>query len=113
VTEQPPAQRARMNRMALASLLCSSLGLLCIMGPIAGLIFGLFALNQIKQTGQRGRGLAIAGIVIGGLLVAIIITAGLLNGGHKHGPSKGSGPPAPGISVIIVGPQRPSPSQPI
>jgi hypothetical protein len=113
VTEPPPRPGARMNRMAVASLLCSSIGWLFIIGPLLGLIFGFLALNQIKQTGQRGRGLAIAGIVIGGLLVAIIITAGLLNGGHKHGPSKGSGPPAPGISVIIVGPQRPSPSQPI
>jgi len=113
VTEPPPPQGARMNRMALASLLCSSIGLLCIMGPIAGLIFGFLALNQIKQTGQRGRGLAIAGIVIGALLVAIIITSGILNGGHKHGPSKGSGVPAPGISVAIVEPQEVSPFQPI
>ncbi|MGA8253904.1 MAG: DUF4190 domain-containing protein [Mycobacterium sp.] len=110
MTEQPPAQRAHINRMALASLLCSSLGLLCIMGPIAGLIFGFLALNQIKQTGQRGRGLAIAGIVIGALLVAIIIASGILNGGHKHSPNKGSGAPA---VVIIVEPQSVSPFQPI
>jgi hypothetical protein len=99
-----------MNRMAFASLLCSTLGLLCIMGPMAGLIFGFLALNQIKQTGQRGRGLAIAGIVIGALLVALIITSGILNGSHKHSPSKGSGAPT---VVMIVEPQSVSPSQPI
>ncbi|MGO9152961.1 DUF4190 domain-containing protein [Mycobacterium sp.] len=99
--------------MAIASLLCSAIGLLCIMGPIAGLIFGFLALNQIKQTGQRGRGLAIAGIVIGALLVAVIITSGIINGGHKHSPSKGSGAPAPGISVITVETRAVSPVQPI
>ena len=72
--------------MALASLLCSSIGWLCIIGPILGLIFGFLALNQIQQTGQRGRGLAIAGIVIGAILVAIITVSGIRNAGHKHKP---------------------------
>lgn len=113
MTEPPPPQGARMNRMALASLLCSSIGWLCIIGPILGLIFGFLALNQIKQTGQRGRGLAIAGIIIGAVLVAVITVSGIRNAGHKHRPSTGSGAPAPGISVVIVDPQAVSPSQPI
>ncbi|WP_374946383.1 DUF4190 domain-containing protein [Agreia sp.] len=51
---------------------------------IVGIILGFVALSQIKRTGERGRGLAIAGIIIGfasilvGILaVAIIIPAGL------------------------------------
>jgi hypothetical protein len=37
-----------------ASFLCSP----------AGIVMGIIALNQIKQSGQQGRGLAIAAIVI-------------------------------------------------
>jgi hypothetical protein len=99
--------------MAIASLLCSSIGWLCIIGPLLGLIFGFLALNQIKQTGQRGRGLAIAGIIIGALLFAIITASGIRNAEHKHRPSPGSGAPAPGISVVIVESRAVSPPQPI
>jgi hypothetical protein len=96
--------------MAIASLLCSLIGWVCIVGPILGLIFGFLALNQIKQTGQRGRGLAIAGIIIGALLVAIITVSGIRNTGHKHRPSTGSGEPA---GVISIETQAVSPFQPI
>ena len=33
--------------------------------PLAGIIVGFIALNQIKTTGEAGRGLAIGGIVVG------------------------------------------------
>ena len=55
---------------------------------IVGIILGIIALNQIKQTGQQGRGLAIAGIVVGGAWVALflILILGLvvvgINGGY-------------------------------
>ncbi|NQX04390.1 DUF4190 domain-containing protein [Rathayibacter sp. VKM Ac-2856] len=39
---------------------------------IVGIVLGFIALSQIKRTGERGRGLAIAAVVIG--FVAIIIT---------------------------------------
>nr|WP_274521138.1 DUF4190 domain-containing protein [Rhodococcus sp. 311R] len=35
------------------------------------MILGIVALNQIKQTGQQGRGLAIAGIAVGAAFLAI------------------------------------------
>lgn len=38
---------------------------------IAGVVFGAIALTQIERTGERGRGLAIAGIVIGGVLFTV------------------------------------------
>jgi hypothetical protein len=96
--------------MAIASLLCSSIGWLCIIGPLLGLIFGFLALNQIQQTGQRGRGLAIAGIIIGAILIAIITVSGIRHAGHEHKPSSHSGAPA---TVVIVEPQAVSPFQPI
>lgn len=60
------------NTMAIAALVSSLVGLLCLgLGPLLGLIFGIIALNQIKQSGERGRGMAIAGIVISGCEIAL------------------------------------------
>src|SRR3954469_20799055 len=60
------------NGMAIASLVCA---FFCT--PL-GLIFGFIALSQIKERGQGGRGLAIAGIVISivSLVIGIAIVAG-------------------------------------
>ena len=65
--------------MAIASLVCSGLAIplffFCfVLGPpasIAGVVLGIAALSQIKKTGQRGRELAISGIVLGGLVLAL------------------------------------------
>ncbi|MDY0911698.1 DUF4190 domain-containing protein [Rathayibacter festucae] len=38
---------------------------------IVGIVLGFIALSQIKRTGEKGRGLAIAAVVIG--FVAIIV----------------------------------------
>ena len=53
------------------SFFCGVLGL----AGIVAVILGVIALNQIKQTGQDGRGLAIGGIVVGGIstLLAVIL----------------------------------------
>ncbi|OBJ54347.1 hypothetical protein A9W95_17010 [Mycobacterium sp. 1423905.2] len=67
----PPSYPQGTNPLAIASLVSSVVGLLCVgIGPLLGVIFGIVALNQIKQSGQPGRGLAIAGIVISGVLIA-------------------------------------------
>ena len=57
--------------MAIASLASSLIGVLCGIGSIVGIVLGVVALNQIKQTGQGGHGLAIAGIAVGGLTLLI------------------------------------------
>jgi Domain of unknown function (DUF4190) len=75
----PPPQAVGTNGMAIASLVCSLLGWLCVIGPPLGLIFGFVALSQIKQTGQRGRGMAIAGIVIGAIAIVLGIVVGVLS----------------------------------
>ena len=55
------------NTLAIISLvgafLCTPVGLIC----------GIIALNQIKRTGEQGRGLAIAGIVVSALSVVAVI----------------------------------------
>jgi hypothetical protein len=59
------------NGLAIASLI---LAFLC---SIAGLICGIIALNQINQSRQEGRGLAIAGIIVScvGIVGGIIYVA--------------------------------------
>lgn len=74
----PPPPAVGTNGLAIASLVCSLFGWLCVIGGILGIILGVLALGQIRQSGQGGRGLAIAGIVIGGIVTALVIFAGIL-----------------------------------
>ena len=63
--------------LAVASLVTSIVGFfLSFVGigwliSMVGVVLGFIALNQIKQTGQSGRGMAIAGIVIGSLMFVL------------------------------------------
>jgi uncharacterized membrane protein len=43
------------------------------LAPILAIIFGFIALNQIKRTGEQGRGMAIAGIILGFFWIALLI----------------------------------------
>jgi uncharacterized membrane protein len=76
----PPPPAAGTNTLAIASLVSSLLGWLCGIGPILGLVFGFIALNQIKKTGQGGRGLALAGIIIGAVAIVLGIIYGIIVG---------------------------------
>ncbi len=100
---QPPPQATGTNRMAIASLVCSLFGWLCIIGGILGIIFGFLALNQIKQSGQGGRGMAIAGIVIGVIVTAIVILVGILRATSGSLSNTHSSAPA----VVITFEQQP------
>jgi peptidyl-prolyl cis-trans isomerase B (cyclophilin B) len=61
------------NTLAIVSLVASILGGFAIVGIITGHI----ALNQIKRTGEKGRGLALAGLIVGyvALVVSFILVA--------------------------------------
>jgi uncharacterized membrane protein len=65
----------RNNGMAIAALVCGIAGFLCLIPGILGIIFGLVAKGQIRQSNgtQRGDGMATAGIVLGCIWVAITI----------------------------------------
>lgn len=63
------------NRLAIGSLVASAIGLVCGIGSILGVVLGFIALNQIKNTGQAGRGLAVAGIAVGAVSFVISILA--------------------------------------
>lgn len=94
------------NGMAIASLVCSLLGWICGIGPILGIIFGILALSKIKQTGQGGRGLAIAGIAIGAVLTVFGIIGGIfsaISGSVEHHRYSGA-PAAVVLTVDAVAP---------
>jgi hypothetical protein len=59
------------NGMAIASLICSVGGLFCGVTAIVGVILGFIAMQQTKQSGQNGYGLALAGVITGGALLAL------------------------------------------
>lgn len=69
------------NGMAIASLVLGICGLFCVT-PLVGLPLGLAALSKIKQTGQSGRGLAIAGIVLSSVWIALFVV--IVATGHFH-----------------------------
>jgi hypothetical protein len=41
--------------------------------PPAGLVLGIIARKQIRQTGEEGDGLALAGIVVGAVITGIYV----------------------------------------
>lgn len=63
------AAPARTNPFAIASLV------LAFFATVLSIIFGHVALSQIKRTGERGRGLALAGLWISYLSVAALLAA--------------------------------------
>ncbi len=64
-----PAASEKYNVLAIVSLISS------LFISLVGIITGHIALSQIKRTGEKGRGFAIAGLVIGyvGLVLGIIL----------------------------------------
>jgi hypothetical protein len=63
----PQAYARPTNTMAILALVMAF-----VFAP-AGLILGIVARRQIKQTGEEGDGLALAGIIVGGLFTAIFV----------------------------------------
>ncbi len=75
MTSQTPATQPGFNTFAILSIV------FVWFAGIFGLVFGYIALSQIKKTGERGRGLALASVIIGwiglafGVIWIIIIIA--------------------------------------
>lgn len=65
------------NALSIVSMISSIVGfiwILPIIGSIAGVIMGHISLTQIKRTGEKGRGMALAGLIVGyaGLALAVV-----------------------------------------
>ncbi|TDN45233.1 uncharacterized protein DUF4190 [Curtobacterium flaccumfaciens] len=91
---QPYAQRPKTNTLAILSIVFAFGGIiiwpLVILASPAGAIMGHIALGKIKQSGEGGRGLALAG-VIGGwvltglfiLIVGLFVVLGAISGSYS------------------------------
>jgi hypothetical protein len=95
VTDLPAARAtavpsvAKINGLALASLACGLAPF--VFGPpaaIPAIVFGHVARRQIKRTGERGAGLALAGLLLGWamviLLIVLIVTMSVGMHGTTH-----------------------------
>jgi hypothetical protein len=74
----PHAPMPGTNGLAIAALCCGLAGIIPI-AAIVGIVLGSVALNQLQTRVQRGKGMAIAGIVLGSLWllgwVALVVVA--------------------------------------
>jgi hypothetical protein len=74
---QPYAQRPKTNTLAILSIVFAFGGViiwpLVILTSPAGAIMGHIALGKIKQSGEGGRGLALAGVIGGWILTGLFI----------------------------------------
>jgi hypothetical protein len=90
---------AGMSGLAVASFVLGLLGFTLI-GAIFAIIFGILALNRIRGTLERGKGLAIAGLVLSGAWILLIGGAIVLAAiGYQIGRVSGAPPVSPGANV--------------
>ena len=81
---------AKTNGLAMASLACGLAQF--AFGPLAtipAIVLGHMARSQIKRTGERGAGLALAGLMLGWAMVIlgiVVIVVGLAVSSKMHGP---------------------------
>ena len=68
---------SKLNTLSVVALATAASGF----GAVAGVITGHFALSQIRRTGEKGRGLALAGLITGYAGVAAAILIGALSVG--------------------------------
>jgi Domain of unknown function (DUF4190) len=63
------------SKWAVASLVCSLVGLCIGLSSILGVIFGHMALSEIKRSNNyvQGRGLALAGLILGYVEIALAV----------------------------------------
>jgi hypothetical protein len=80
------------NGFAIAApLVAFFLGIVPFLGGSLGVVFGVIGMRHCQRAGERGRGLAITGIVLGGISLALwilIIGHGIAN---HHSSDGGSG----------------------
>ncbi|MFD2688436.1 DUF4190 domain-containing protein [Streptomyces phyllanthi] len=69
---------APVNGLAIAALV---LGILCFL-PLVGLVLGIVALVQIGRRGERGKGMAVSGMVLS-VIGALLMTVSLATGGAR------------------------------
>ena len=74
----------RINKMAIWSLVLSILTLGGL-GSVAGIWLGAAARRRIAGTGERGRGLAVAGIIVGVITLLLAVGSWIFIAMHAGG----------------------------
>lgn len=94
VAQQTPAPAARaaprFSKLAIWSLVLSILTLGGL-GSVAGIWLGTAARRRIGVTGERGAGLAVAGIIVGIITLVFAIAYWAYIGAHMGGSGGGGG----------------------
>ncbi len=73
------APTAPTNGLAITSMVASLAGVVfawtwvLALGVVVGVITGHIALNQIRQTGARGRGMALTGVIVGWIAIGFAV----------------------------------------
>lgn len=104
----PPARvmapvNSTTNGLAVASFVCGLLQMFLGITTIPAVVLGHMARKQIRESGQRGDGLAVAGLVLGWLgialfaLFAVVVAVAAVHSGPQtvmgpHGPGGIGGP---------------------
>jgi hypothetical protein len=68
-----PTQSHRTNSLAIASLICSIAGCATYISAPVGAILGHIARRQIRERGESGDGMALAGIIVGWTLTGLYL----------------------------------------
>jgi hypothetical protein len=84
-----PPQNDSMSGLAIASFVLGLLGGFLLTAALS-VVLGIGSLAEIRRTGKRGKGLAIAGITLSGVWVAVIVGLFVI-GATTGGPSPGTG----------------------
>jgi len=82
--------RARMNRLAVWGLVLAILTLGGV-GSVLGIVFGARARQQVRETGERGAGVAMAAIIVGAVTVLVAIAYWIVIAQHVGGSGGGGG----------------------
>jgi uncharacterized membrane protein YhaH (DUF805 family) len=95
--QQPPSGKA--SGLAITSFVLGLLGVV-ILSPV----FGVLALRRIKRTGQRGRGLAIAGIVLSAAWIVLFVVIAVVGnlGNATRSPTTGAITHSGNLSVFSL-----------
>ncbi|MBS1674651.1 MAG: DUF4190 domain-containing protein, partial [Actinobacteria bacterium] len=75
MSSHTPTAAQPMNVLSVVGFVLSILGF-----NIIAIILGAVSLSQIKKTGQRGRGFALAAIWIGAISLVVFIVVGIFYG---------------------------------
>ncbi len=87
------------NGLAIAALVCGAGGFVIGLSFIPAIICGHLARKQIRQTGEQGAGLALAGLILG--YVGIVLFIALIAVFVGIAVSAGHSSPANGVGVPV------------